>query len=1099
MSTSYKKKALAIATATCMSTIGVAGLPATALDGGQADQTQVALAPTAGTAYGTIAAAQDPFSLSANESARVAGGDMRFVIEDTTGNIVVTAGSTNVAVDADDVITVVIAGDDIDQVARTAAGVVTITDAVDADDAYANFAAGDIINIDAELNGIAAGNYVLTAATADSISFIDGGAVLAAEDADAAADIAVLENGDGNRVNRTTDADGNYEPLVISTNSADQTVTEVLVIAPVQSDDTYSVDVTALVDDNENDTVDLTEFRSATRTVTFYDASELNLTDLTWTAVLGANAASLEATVSPTLNYSYSETPTATLRNAEGDFADGATVALEDGVLTISDDADADGGVIQAGLLTAVVSVSDGDTLDTERFNVRDNNVRNMHVTMTDSASTAFTQTSDVDEDLAMNDQDGPTATAKTDSNQTVVVTVYNDDGSTVSGAVVTADDAAGPNIASADAGVYTVAGEDVAADGTFDAVSVTTNSSGQATFQIVVVDADEAAAADVISMDFTVEGVTAGFGADLDADGTLDDDEISPNADIQITYADVNHTVAITSIVHAEAADASQAGNATGEAAFAGSVAYSVKLTDQFGEAPTDTMRLRGQFVQDTETTNFFADVVNGEATLNIADNSAADGGEIAATFTIQSYDADLQNWAQNTDVTWTDENAGNSGSFFVDPTAVAAGIVNITNDAPNAVAVGVTALAAANELEGEETPDWVADNTAVTLNGTAEVAATGAAITGVPVTISGADHLIFEADGVYAFGSLTAWSAGDDGAWEFDVYSTTSGEFEVTIAAAGGTSTATVEFSAAAADVDNGVITVTMPAETIYGNTYEVSVLLTDAFGNVVDNNDGDMSVLFSGAGNIVGNAPTETDEDGLMTFDIALTGAVASNASLTVTYAGVDGDIDATDDNVSKVTNFNITAPVVVTADSVLVSGVVEVVAGEAATYTATVVDADGEALAGRTVTFTEAGVGEITMLSGVTDADGQATTMLVTSTVGNSYITAMVDGKSHTLLVKVVAPAEPEPETEPETEPEPVGKVNVGTFNGKVVVYALGLEGSTVSWKIAGKWQKVEVTDSALQRYDRPTAAIGVDIKVDIYVDGELRLSKTVTTK
>ena len=84
-------------------------------------------------------------------------------------------------------------------------------------------------------------------------------------------------------------------------------------------------------------------------------------------------------------------------------------------------------------------------------------------------------------------------------------------------------------------------------------------------------------------------------------------------------------------------------------------------------------------------------------------------------------------------------------------------------------------------------------------------------------------------------------------------------------------------------------------------------------------------------------------------------------------------------------------------------------------------------------------------------------------------------------------------------EPGPEPESVGKVNVGTFNGKVVVYALGLEGSTVSWKIAGKWQKVEVTEDALQRYDRLTAAIGLDINVDIYVDGELRLSKTVTTK
>ena len=155
MSTSYKKKALAIATATCMSAIGVTGLPATALDGGQADLTQVALAPTAGTAYGTIAAAQDTFSLTANESARVAGGDMRFVIEDTTGNIVVTAGTTGVALDTDDVVTLAAGAGAEDTFSRTD-GVVTLTD-TSAGDAFADFTAGVMFNLDADIDA-GAGN-----------------------------------------------------------------------------------------------------------------------------------------------------------------------------------------------------------------------------------------------------------------------------------------------------------------------------------------------------------------------------------------------------------------------------------------------------------------------------------------------------------------------------------------------------------------------------------------------------------------------------------------------------------------------------------------------------------------------------------------------------------------------------------------------------------------------------------------------------------------------------------------------------------------------------------------------------------------------------
>ena len=74
------------------------------------------------------------------------------------------------------------------------------------------------------------------------------------------------------------------------------------------------------------------------------------------------------------------------------------------------------------------------------------------------------------------------------------------------------------------------------------------------------------------------------------------------------------------------------------------------------------------------------------------------------------------------------------------------------------------------------------------------------------------------------------------------------------------------------------------------------------------------------------------------------------------------------------------------------------------------------------------------------------------------------------------------------------------VNVGTFNNKIVVYAKGMKGETITWKIAGKWVKVEVTKD-YQLFDRLTAAIGVNVNVDVYratVKTPL-LSKTVLTK
>jgi hypothetical protein len=80
-----------------------------------------------------------------------------------------------------------------------------------------------------------------------------------------------------------------------------------------------------------------------------------------------------------------------------------------------------------------------------------------------------------------------------------------------------------------------------------------------------------------------------------------------------------------------------------------------------------------------------------------------------------------------------------------------------------------------------------------------------------------------------------------------------------------------------------------------------------------------------------------------------------------------------------------------------------------------------------------------------------------------------------------------------------EPAADQKVNVGTFSGKLVVYALNASGSEVSYKIAGKWVTQVVTSDLLMRYDRVVGATGKTIKVDIYVDGVLKLAKSVVTK
>jgi hypothetical protein len=79
------------------------------------------------------------------------------------------------------------------------------------------------------------------------------------------------------------------------------------------------------------------------------------------------------------------------------------------------------------------------------------------------------------------------------------------------------------------------------------------------------------------------------------------------------------------------------------------------------------------------------------------------------------------------------------------------------------------------------------------------------------------------------------------------------------------------------------------------------------------------------------------------------------------------------------------------------------------------------------------------------------------------------------------------------------PAPTGKVNVGSFNGKLVVYAAGLDGAKISWKVAGRWGTAVASGNLLNRFDRPVGASGVNVIVEIYVNGVKQLTKTVLTR
>jgi hypothetical protein len=78
-------------------------------------------------------------------------------------------------------------------------------------------------------------------------------------------------------------------------------------------------------------------------------------------------------------------------------------------------------------------------------------------------------------------------------------------------------------------------------------------------------------------------------------------------------------------------------------------------------------------------------------------------------------------------------------------------------------------------------------------------------------------------------------------------------------------------------------------------------------------------------------------------------------------------------------------------------------------------------------------------------------------------------------------------------------EDITKVNVGSFNGKLVVYALNLDGSRITWKVGGIWGQDMASGNQLNRFDRLTPRKGVTVKVDIYVNGVKRMTKNVLTR
>jgi hypothetical protein len=65
-------------------------------------------------------------------------------------------------------------------------------------------------------------------------------------------------------------------------------------------------------------------------------------------------------------------------------------------------------------------------------------------------------------------------------------------------------------------------------------------------------------------------------------------------------------------------------------------------------------------------------------------------------------------------------------------------------------------------------------------------------------------------------------------------------------------------------------------------------------------------------------------------------------------------------------------------------------------------------------------------------------------------------------------------------------EPVNKVNVGTFNGKVVLYVKGFKGQRISAKIGNRWVVLPVSSGKFQRVVL-TVGLGYELNIRLFVN------------
>jgi hypothetical protein len=339
--------------------------------------------------------------------------------------------------------------------------------------------------------------------------------------------------------------------------------------------------------------------------------------------------------------------------------------------------------------------------------------------------------------------------------------------------------------------------------------------------------------------------------------------------------------------------------------------------LADQFGQAVTAGTYRATIVANNASGANpaftYYTTGVAGVFSQAVVDNSTAAGTyDIVAT--LQKYNTATAAW---------DSTAFTKTVNVVENSKAAAAVSASASSSVAVATITKTLVTADLRVDNNsQTATSIGYGTATqTITGTV-TDATGAAVSGAVVTVTGAG-LGFVVNGtVYTVGSATI-NTGTDGAYSVAVYSTTAGKTSVVVTSGAATKTAAIEFSGVTAQAETNVLSLDVASLSQVGRSVTVTVKVVDKFGNAVSGIAAAVSVTgvgsLSAATATTGTAGTATVQfvagandfgDAVITAKYTATDSAATvvSATKTLTVGVTDAQVDVVNNRVTAVASFS-----------------------------------------------------------------------------------------------------------------------------------------------------------------------------------------------